>query len=82
MKKDIILSPSLGDFQHTVFIKTGDVITEKKITMEQLPDLMLAHPGYTVHLFGNEDFLRKYEEKLKEKNVKFAETQIKILYNK
>lgn len=83
MKKDILLSPSFGEYFHSVYIVTDDVTTEKRATFEQLPELLSSYPGYTIHLFGNESFLSRIEKELRS-NVsnKYNTNDWKIVYNK
>ncbi len=84
MSKDILLSPSFGEYFHTVYIITDDVTVEKRATFEQLPELLSSYPGYTIHLFGNEGFLSRIEKELKNINTtKYNnKNDWKIVYNK
>ena len=81
--KDIILKPSFGEFFHTVYIITGDKTEERTATFDKIPKLLSSYPDYTIHFFGNEDFLKRIEKELKQKGAdKYNVDSWKIVYNK
>lgn len=82
MKKNIIFHMNMGTLLQTVFIETGNSVNIKTMPLNELPACIKAHPGYTVHMFGDEEFLKKIEKDFKETNANYDKMDIRFIYNR